>query len=249
MSPYFLDAAQMAAVIGQELRPGLSAGHFDAVYFYGTGAKNPANAKLIRTVLRQAFPGAEVAVTHDLLGAARALCGREAGLACILGTGSNSCYFDGRRIVRNSPGIGYVLGDEGSGAYLGKKLVQHYLYGILEPDLKKKFERLPGVSAEEILTNVYRKPLPNRYLAAFTTFLSANRGHYMVENIVEDGLNDFFFTHLLRYPQVQRYPVHFTGAIAWYFKDVVASLCADYGVTLGTVLKAPMEGLVRYHRA
>ena len=122
-------------------------------------------------------------------------------MACILGTGSNSCSFDGKKIIRNSPGIGYILGDEGSGAYLGKKLIQYYLYDILDKQLKEDFELKYGDGANDILTHVYRRPLPNRYLAAFTHFLSAHRGHYMIENIIEDGLNDFFSMHVSRYKE------------------------------------------------
>lgn len=238
----------MAAVVRNELLPYLKKANPAAIYFYGTGNKAPENAKRTKKALLTVFPGAEVEVSHDLMGAARALCGYDKGIACILGTGSNSCYYDGKKIVKNSPGIGYVLGDEGSGAYLGKKLVQHYLYEIFDEDLKSKFDVAFKTDADQILENVYRKPLPNRYLAAFTTFLSANRGHYMIENIIEDGLNDFFSIHLDRYKEIRKYPVHFTGSIAFYFKDVIAGLCEAYGFSLGTILKNPMEGLVRYHK-
>jgi N-acetylglucosamine kinase-like BadF-type ATPase len=248
MSPYFLSPDEMAMVIRAELFPYLKNRTPEAVYFYGTGNKDPENAKKTKKMLQSVFPGAEVSVNHDLMGAARALSGHEKGIACILGTGSNSCYYDGKKIVRNSPGIGYVLGDEGSGAYLGKKLIQYYLYEIFDNELKAKFDARFKTKAEEILENVYRKPLPNRYLASFTTFLSANRGHYMIENILEDGLNDFFAIHLDRYKEIRKCPVHFTGGIAFYFKDIVADLCSAYGFTLGSILKNPMEGLVRYHK-
>jgi glucosamine kinase len=247
MSPYFLSAEQMEGVIEGELKKNLKQNP-EEVHFYGTGNKNPRNAKMIAKVLQQAFPGAEVSVDHDLLGAARALCQHEPGIACILGTGSNSCSYNGKKIVRNSPGLGYVLGDEGSGAYLGKKVIQYYLYGIFEKELKEKFEAKYDADAARILENVYKKPLPNRYLASFTMFLSENRGHYMIENIIEDGINDFFYNHVSRYPESNRYPVHFTGSIAFYFKDVVLALCDAYGLTAGTILKSPMEGLVEYHR-
>lgn len=248
MSPYFLTPGEMAAVIHNELFPQVKNLRPDAIYFYGTGNKAPENARKTAQMLRSVFPGAKVSVDHDLIGAARALCGHEKGIACILGTGSNSCYYDGKKVKKNSPGIGYVLGDEGSGAYLGKKIIQYYLYDIFEKELKDKFDKQFKADAAAILENVYRKPLPNRYLASFTTFLSANRGHYMIENIIEDGLNDFFANHLVRYKESHKYPVHFTGAIAWHFKDVVAELCKVYGFELGTILKNPMEGLVKYHK-
>lgn len=247
LSPYFLSPDEMAMVIRNELFPQLPDTSPEAVFFYGTGNKAKENAERTKKMLQSVFPHAQITVDHDLIGAARALCGKSKGIACILGTGSNSCYWDGSEIIRNSPGIGYVLGDEGSGAYLGKKIIQYLLYDIFDEELKEKFEAAYQADSAAILENVYRKPLPNRYLAAFTPFLSANRGHYMIENIIEDGLNDFFSIHLERYPGVREYPVHFTGAIAYYFKDVVAELCEAYGFEAGTTVKAPMEGLIKYH--
>jgi glucosamine kinase len=147
-----------------------------------------------------------VTVSTDLMAAARSVCGHEKGIACILGTGSNSCFYNGKKIVKNSPGIGYVLGDEGSGAYLGKKVLQYYLYNTFDEDLRARFDATYVTTTVEILDQVYKKPLPNRYLAGFTLFLAENRGHYMVENIIEDGLNDFFFQHLCKYAEVWEIP-------------------------------------------
>lgn len=248
MSPYFLSPEQMENVIRTELFPQLEKYEFEAVYFYGTGTKDPNHARRIKKMLQKVFGQALITVNHDLMGAARALCEHEKGIVCILGTGSNSCYFNGKKIIRNSPGIGFILGDEGSGAYLGKKLLQYYLYHILEKELKEKFESKYRTGTDDILKNVYQKPLPNRYLAAFTLFLSENRGHFMIENIIEDGLNDFFSVHVSRYQETHNYPVHFTGAIAWHFQDVIKNLCVDYELSLGTIIKNPMEGLVKYHR-
>ncbi len=247
MSPYFLTAGEMEQTMRTELLPALKRTLPEAVYFYGTGCTSAGNVTAVRKALKRVFPAAEIFVTHDLLGATRALCGEERGVACILGTGSNSCYFNGKRIVRNSSGLGYVLGDEGSGAYLGKLVLQHYLNNVFEEDIKQLFDTKYRVSPAEIIENVYKKPLPNRYLASFTPFLSENRGHYMVENIIADGLNDFFFRHIACYPESSRYPVHFTGSVAFYFRDAVLDLCNAYGFRPGSILRTPMEGLIRYH--
>jgi N-acetylglucosamine kinase-like BadF-type ATPase len=203
---------------------------------------------MLRKVLKQLFPGAAVDVQTDLVGAARALCGKSKGIVCILGTGSNSCYYDGRRIVKNSPGLGYILGDEGSGAYLGKKVVQYYLYKTFDEDLQNRFEKKFGITQMEILDRVYKQPLANRYLASFAIFLAENRGHYMVENIIEDGLNDFFFTHLYKYRETWTLPIHFIGSIAFGFRDVLKELCHSYELELGKVVKTPVQGLIDYHR-
>jgi N-acetylglucosamine kinase-like BadF-type ATPase len=143
--------------------------------------------------------------------------------------------------------LGYVLGDEGSGAYLGRKVLQYFLYNTFDEDLRARFDATYVTNASEILDHVYKQPLANRYLASFALFLAENRGHFMVENIVEDGLNDFFFQHIIKYREAWTHPVHFVGGVAWGFRDVVKDLCGNYELTLGAILKNPMEGLLDYH--
>jgi len=247
LSPYFLDTAGIGAVLSREVLPVLKGVSADAVYFYGTGCASPNNRKIVRAAIRQTFSGASIHVTHDLMGAALALSGNSRGIACILGTGSNSCYFDGKKIARNSPGLGYVLGDEGSGAYLGKKVLQYYLYNTFDEELRYKFDAKYTTTSAEILEHIYKQPLPNRYLASFTLFLVENRGHYMIENIIEDGLNDFFFQHLCKYRESWKLPIHFVGGVAYGFRDVVKELCGTYEFELGNILQKPMDGLIKYH--
>ncbi|HEX7904536.1 MAG TPA: BadF/BadG/BcrA/BcrD ATPase family protein [Chitinophagaceae bacterium] len=248
ISPYFLNTEQIKDLLQKELKPKLKNAEVDEVYYYGTGCANPVNAKSVKKAIMQVFAGAKIEVNHDLMAAARALCGREKGIACILGTGSNSCYYDGKKIIKNSPGLGYVLGDEGSGAYLGKKVIQYYLYDTFDDELRGRFDLTYTTNTAEILENVYKKPLANRYLAGFAKFLADNRGHYMIENIIEDGINDFFFTHLCKYRETWTLPVSFAGSIAFGFKDVLEQLCQSYEFELGTVMKNPMQGLVEFHR-
>ena len=247
ISPYFLNTEQIKNLLLKELKPKLKNIRVNEVHYYGTGCSNPKNAKLVKKALQLVLPVAKINVGHDLMGAARALCGKQKGIACILGTGSNSCYYDGKKIVKNSPGLGYVLGDEGSGAYLGKKVLQYYLYKTFDDEMMARFDAAYTTNAMEILENVYKKPLPNRYLAGFAEFLAANRGHYMIENIIEDGLNDFFFNHLRRYKEARSLPVHFAGGVAFGFQDVLQQLCNSYEFELGKVMKNPMEGLIEYH--
>ena len=247
ISPYFLDQSQIIALLQKELLPKIKNITVDEVHFYGTGLSNPINVKIIKGSLKKLFPSATIDANTDLLAAARALCGKEKGIACILGTGSNSCYYNGYRISKNSPGIGYILGDEGSGAFLGKKVIQYYLYNTFDEDLRSRFDARFTTNTVEILENVYKKSLANRYLASFAIFLAENRGHFMIENIIEDGLNDFFFTHLNKYRESWLYPIHFIGSVAFGFKDVLKDLCNTYELELGNVLQKPMNGLVRYH--
>jgi len=248
ISPYFLAEEQIVALLQKELLPGLKKVTVDEVFYYGTGLSNVNNVKVVKNALKKVFPKTKMEVNHDLLAAARALCGKKKGIVCILGTGSNSCYYDGRKIVKNSPGLGYILGDEGSGAYLGKKVIQHYLYKTFDEELESRFIKSFNTTGVEILENVYMKPLANRYLASYAVFLAENRGHYMIENILEDSFNDFFFNHLYKYRETWSLPIHFTGSVAHGFSDVLKDLCNTYELELGTVLKKPMDGLVKYHR-
>lgn len=247
MSPYFLNAEQIESIIASEVKTRLKGTRPDEIYYYGTGCSNPNNVRMFKKLFRKLFDPGVLAVNHDLMAAAKALCGDEKGVACILGTGSNSCYYDGKRIVKNSPGLGFILGDEGSGAYLGKKVVQYYLYNTFDPDLMDRFKAKYHTTAPEILESVYKRPLPNRYLAGFVPFLVENRGHFMIENIIEDGINDFIYQHIYKYRESWRLPVNFIGSVAYGFRDVLKHLCDSYELQLGKVLKSPMEGLIRYH--
>ncbi len=248
ISPYFLNSEQIIELLQKQLIPGIGKLVIDEVWFYGTGCKNPLNRKLVLKALKYHFPTSKLEVDHDLMGAAKALCGNGKGVACILGTGSNSCYYNGKKIVKNSPGLGYVLGDEGSGAYLGRKVLQYYLYNTFDEDLRSRFDAKYVTNPSEILDNVYKKPLPNKYLASFALFLAENRGHYMIENIIEDGLNDFFFNHIYKYRESWTSPLFFVGGVAYGFRDVLLELAAGYELEIGKILKNPMEGLVEYHR-
>ena len=247
ISPYFLNAEQIEQLLIKQLGPKLKDTIINEVHFYGTGLSNQNNVAILKTVLKKIFKKAKISIETDLTAAARALCGKEKGIACILGTGSNSCFFNGKKIIKNSPGIGFILGDEGSGSYLGKKVIQYYLYQTFDEELMTSFEKRFLTNPIEILENVYKKPMANRYLASFAIFLAENRGHYMIENIIEDGLNDFFFAHIYKYKESWTHPINFIGSVAYGFKDVLQELCNGYELELGKVMKAPMKGLIEYH--
>lgn len=248
ISPFLMTQPQIEQLIRTEFPPKILRKPIYYIYYYGTGCKGKSTAKIVTRSLESIYKNATISVTHDLMGAAIASCGDKAGIACILGTGSNSCYFNGKKIISNSPGLGYVLGDEASGAYYGKLLVQHYLYKKLDSALELAFEEEFKTSKDEILHHVYKEPFPNRYLANFAKFLSMHRGHYLVENIIEDGLRTFFDTHLLRYAHIRKIPVHFVGSIAFYFQDKIYELCNVYGFQLGKILKNPIDALSKFHQ-
>jgi glucosamine kinase len=248
ISPYFFTEQKVIDLLRQDLLPVFAGSKtVSEIHYYGTGMRNPDNVNMVENALKHLFPEASIEINDDMLGAARALNGKDKGLACNLGTGSFCVYYNGNKIAKQSPGIGYILGDEGSGAYLGKKVIQYYLYNTFDEDLKYKFDLKYNTNAVEVLENVYRKPLANRYLASFTLFLSENRGHFMIENIIEDGLNDFFFYHLCKYNEAWKLPISFVGSVAFGFKDVLKELCDSYEFELGKILKSPMTGLTEYH--
>lgn len=247
ISPYFLTDEQILDELTTNLLPALKKKTIDEIYYYGTGMLNPDNVKRMKKVLKKLFPEATIEVKDDMLAVARATCGAEKGMACILGTGSNSCYYNGKKITSIRTGIGYILGDEGSGAYLGKKVLQYFLYKTFDEELMAKFQAKFQTSHLEIIENVYRKPLPNKYIASFAIFLAENRGHYMIENIIEDGLNDFITEHLYKFQEAWSYPIHFSGSVAFGFKDVLVELCHSYELNVGSVIKEPMPGLIKFH--
>ena len=248
ISPYFLTLEQIISLLQNEIIPKIKNKNVDEIFFYGTGLSNKNNMAIIKKAFKKVFNKTTIEINDDLLAAARALCGNDKGIACILGTGCNSGYYNGNKIVKNSPGLGYILGDEGSGAYLGKKVIQYYLYKTFDDELMTRFEKDFNTNKNEILESVYKKPMPNRYLASFTSFLVDNRGHYMIENIIEDGLNDFFFNHLCNYGESWTMPINFIGSVSFGFRDVLKELCNSYEFELGKVLKKPMSGLIHYHK-
>ncbi len=249
ISPYFLSTESMIEILQKAFAKKIKSEQIEAVYFYGTGLSNPSNVTSLKKALKAVFPKAKLDIQTDLVAASRATCQQQKGIACIIGTGSNTGFYNGKKITKNSPGLGYVLGDEGSGAYLGKKVLQYFLYQTFDEELMLSFQKKYNLNKSDILNKIYREPLPNRYLASFATFLSEHRGHYMIENIIEDGINDFFYTHLNKLNESWLHPIHFVGSVAFAFKDVIKQLALVYEMELGTIIKSPMQGLIEYHQS
>ena len=248
ISPYFLSVDEMVNTIQKGFHKKVDTKTIDAIYFYGTGLSNPSNVTAIKKALKQVFHKATIDIQTDLVAVARATCQDKKGVACILGTGSNTGYYNGKKIVKNSPGLGYVLGDEGSGAYLGKIVLQYYLYKTFDEELMHAFETKYARNKDQILDAIYKQSLPNRFMASFAIFLSEHRGHYMIENIIEDGLNEFFFTHLNKLNESWLYPIHFAGSVAYVFRDAIKQLAGAYELEIGKIVKSPMEGLIEFHK-
>lgn len=218
------------------------------VFFYGSGCSSPSNIATLERVFKDAFPSAFVKINHDLLGAARALCGHEAGIACIIGTGTNSCLYDGREIINNVPSLGYVMADEGSGAWLGKQVLTDFLRGDMASDLAGKLTKQYEVSKDEVLENVYQKHMPNRYLAKFSRFLFHNIDHPYVYQLVYRGFTLFIEKNVKKYENSDQLPVHFTGSIAFYYNSILRQVAFEQDITIKHVIENPIAGLTLFHK-
>jgi glucosamine kinase len=247
-NPYYQDAENIYSSLEGSLLPQLTGQKPTEIFFYGAGCGSEDKRNVVAEALRQAFPGSEVTVQHDLAAAARALCGHSPGIACILGTGSNSCLYDGKEIVQNIPPLGFILGDEGSGAYLGRKLIQAFLREELPADLRENFAKRYKVTKEAILDWVYSQPFPNRYLASFAKYAFDKRRHPAVYPLIRESFSDFFEKHVCRYPGYIDLPVHFVGSIAFYFGDILRQLARERQVRVQHILESPIAGLTLYHQ-
>ncbi len=217
------------------------------INFYGAGCANAEKNNIVALALEKFFNTKNIQINSDLLGAARSLCQDKEGITCILGTGSNSCYYDGHSIVHNVSPLGFIIGDEGSGAVMGKLLIADILKKQLPPSIIELFFEEHEMNAPEIVDRIYKKPFPNRYLAQFTKFIKSHIDIPELENIVLHSFNDFVQRNLRQYDRITKLPIHFTGSIAYHFKDQLKTILKQHGLQPGTINPKPMEGLELYH--
>ncbi|MFA5587928.1 MAG: ATPase [Mariniphaga sp.] len=222
-------------------------GEVKQIYFYGAGIVNEEVAGVIKKALADFFPGAEMEAHSDLLAAAHATLGKVSGIACILGTGSNSCFYDGEKIIQHVPPLGFILGDEGSGAVLGKMLVGDYLKKTMPPELIQKFQERYPISYFGFLDGVYRQDKPNRFLAGFVPFLKENIEHEYCRKLVENAFDLFIKRNVAQYAGYENYSVNFVGSVAHYFEDQLKAVFLQHNLILGVIVKEPLIKLVEYH--
>lgn len=246
-NPFFRTEDDMAGEWRDCLLPALAGYPVEAVRFYGAGCASDEKSEVVRRALASCFDCPDVRVASDLLGAAIGLCGHRAGIACILGTGSNSCFYDGERITENVPSLGYVLGDEGSGAVLGRLFIGACLKGQLTPGLREEMFDFLGMTTARILDRVYSQPLPNRFLASLCPFIRQHVDDPTVRRLVHGAFTDFLRRNVMQY-DYRHHAASFTGSVAHHFEDVLRQAARDCGVTIGTIASSPMEGLVRGER-
>ena len=247
INPFYQTESDIIQLISTEIKSQIDEIEINEIYFYGAGCTTEKQP-IVANALKASFTNAKIEVDSDLLAAARALCGHSEGIACILGTGSNSCLYDGKNIIQNTSPLGFILGDEGSGAYLGKTLVSDFLKRQMPDNIADLFANKYRLTTKEAVENVYRQPLPNRYLAQFTPFLSENIAEPYCYNLVFDSFIAFFARNIVHYPDFRTLPIAFTGSVAYHFADVLEVAAYDFGLNFSHIAQAPIDGLAEFHK-
>ena len=249
MNPLHIHGDELKTIISHELldkNPDIKPDQVKELFFYGSGCANNTICSQMENILKDYFPNASITVDSDMLGAARALCGNSEGVACVLGTGSNSCLYNGSTVKDQVPSLGYILGDEGSAAALGRRLINDCFKRQLPENVCKEFIEKYSLTKDIVIENVYRKPMANRYIANFATFLIDKRDIPEVHKLLVQCFSDFFTRNVISYHKPWM-PVHFVGSLANSFSDELREAADSLGMTIGKIVTSPMEGLVEYH--
>lgn len=246
-NPYFVSSAYIIASLGKNLPSDVNRESVSTIYFYGAGCFDD-KVGIIEGALQQVFSKATIHVGLDLLGSARSVLGDKPGFAAILGTGTNSCLYDGTKITANINSLGYLLGDEGSGFYIGKKLLGDYIRQYMPAPVRNEFFEIYGLSREEIMERVYSESLPNRFCAGFAQFISVSVSDTAyTHQLVKNAFVDFFECLVIKYENHDQYTFNCTGSIGYIFKDLLSETATQYGMKVGSIIKTPIEGLAIYH--
>lgn len=247
-NPYFQTKDQINLELLNQLKPQITKyiHKIEVIHYYGTGCSNNENCKLVEDCLALTLDVKNIYVSHDLLAAARALCQHEWGIASILGTGSNSCLYNGSEILENVPSAGYLWSDYGGGSQIGKYFIRDYFEGRLEKNICEAFEAA-GYNRDVILNNVYKKSVPGKYLASVSHFVSQYLQHPNVVKVLNECFDSFFEEQIDKYTNSKNYKVHTVGSIGYYYKNQIAQVAANHGYSMGSVIQSPMEGLINFH--
>jgi glucosamine kinase len=247
LNPYFLTEKEIVKLLQEKAKDLIAHGaDVSEIYFFGAGCSSPDRHEIVSNALSVLFPKAYISVDSDLLGSAYATCGHEKGLCCVLGTGSNISFFDGEEIHSGQHGLGFVLGDEGSGTWFGKALITDFLYGNMPDDIHFKFDKTYGLTKEIVVANVYQKPRANSYLASFARFLNVIRSTGYGQALLQVGLLEFIETNIKSYPQYHQYKCNFVGSIAFVFADELKALCEANDVKVGKIIRQPIHDLLEF---
>ncbi|MGY4385316.1 glucosamine kinase [Pedobacter sp. UYP24] len=246
INPYFLNANDIFKIFSKKKELLSFADRVKEIYFFGAGCSSPDKIEVISNGISSYFTNAYVSVEHDLIGSAYATCGDEEGITCILGTGSNISYYDGKEVHSGAHGLGYILGDEGSGTHFGRKLIKSFLYNEMPADLSAEFKAMFDLNKEMVITNVYQKPAPNIFLASISRFMTGRTDHPFILNILREGFQEFVDTNVKDYPNYKDLNCHFVGSIAYYYEEVLREICKKNQVNVGKIFQKPIEGIYNY---
>lgn len=250
LNPYFQTSSEISEILRSELLPQFTSqisNLTSQIYFYGAGCEADSKKEVIREALLLVFPSSIIEVNSDMLGAARAMCGSDPGIAAILGTGSNTCYYDGNKSVENVASLGFILGDEGSGGHIGKTFIQAYLNKEMPEELSKRFYERFKLSLSDILDAVYKKPMPNRFLASFSKFIYQNLKEQFVIDLVANCFEQFFDKHICKYKKHKEVKLSCVGSVAFYYSNILRAVAAKKGVNIDKIIETPIAGLTLYH--
>lgn len=249
-NPYFIDSIGITNSINENLKNNFDFNSIEEVYFYGAGCSNNEKRQSVKLALERCFVHAKhIFIGHDLLASARALLGNKPGFAAILGTGTNTCLFDGKEVSLNIDSLGFMLGDEGSGCYIGRKIVRDFMRNYLPADLQKSFKETFKIeNNEQILSAVYSNKFPNRYLASFCKFAGDHIENKHIINIVQISFRDFFQNLVSKYPDYKKYELNCVGSVGFTFKHILEEVANAYEMKLGKVIRSPIDGLIDFHQ-
>jgi glucosamine kinase len=248
-NPDFVGTETIAASLDKNLPDTLPREQVTQVYYYGAGVSNAEKAERVAAAMRQVFPNCQAHVAEDLLAAAHALLGDKPGFAAILGTGTNSCLYDGEKITYNVDSLGYFLGDEGSGSFIGKRLLRDYLRGLLPDGLQESFKKEFNLTREDVIDRLYNQPLPNRFLASFAKFAYDHNNISYCREIVLEGFETFFDNLVVHYPDYQKYTFNCIGSVGYNFRDALAQAARNHSMEVGKIIRSPIDDLVSYHES
>lgn len=244
-NPNFCSLDLLSSITLENISNNIDIKDITNVYYYGSGCGNFINIVKIKNLLSGIFNESKVEVFSDVLAACHALFGNDHGIACILGTGSNACLYDGEKVIKNATSLGYILGDEGSGCHIGKNIVHDYFYGIMPADLSEKFNEKYQLTRDSLIETVYKSSQPSRYLAAFTKFASENIEYQYIIDIVTKCFDDFTQFYILPFNVSEK--AGFVGSTAFYFQEILRNCLLKNGIVLGEIIQSPMDGLIKFY--
>ena len=248
LNPFFLSEKDIIRNLNHYKPFQQIAENITEVHFFGASCSSPDRREIISNALSAKFKNAFISVESDLLGSALSTCKDKPGFCCILGTESNISFFDGNEIHPSKHGLGYLLGEEGSGTYFGKTLITDYLYQRAPQDIISLFNNTYQINKEIVIKNIYQKPMPNFYLASFAQFMGQNQEHPYIQKILKTGFQEFIKTHVCSYPNYKDFYCHFVGSIAFHFEENLKEVCSEYEINMGKIIEKPIDDLYEFIR-